>query len=108
MKVLSILLFAKKFGLQPLESRRKVSDFRNLNKILCDKYNCTELVSCVTFNAPVRLMCSNLTFSNRFRIDLRKNSFIPRAQALSDHYTEIYIFKTNGFLFKRHVELAFY
>ena len=98
----------KTFGLQPLENRRTVSDFRNFNKILCNKFNCTELVGNVTFNAPSRLMRSNPTFSNHFRINLRKNSFIPRVQALSDHYTEINIFESNAFLFKRNLENYFY
>ena len=98
----------RSFGMQPLESRRTVSDLRNLNKVLCNKINCSELVGCVTFNAPVRLMRNNPTFSHSFRINLRKNSFLPRAQALSDHYTEVNIFENNAFHFKRHVENLLY
>ena len=98
----------REFGLQPLESRRKVSDLRNFNKILCNKINCIELVSNITFNVPSRQLRRNRLFSNSHRINVRKNSFIPRVQTLSDQYDFIDVFENNAFYFKRNVEQIFY
>ena len=98
----------REFVLQPLESRRKVSDLRNFNKILCNKINCIELVSNITFNVPSRQLRRNRLFSNSHRINVRKNSFIPRVQTLSDQYDFIDVFENNAFYFKRNVEQIFY
>ncbi len=98
----------KTFHVPSLESRSNVSDMRNLNKIITNSYNCTELVEKIGFYVPQRTLRRNRLFSVQCRINTRKYSFIPRAQSLSNVNSELDIFEIDPFVFRRKAEDVFY
>ena len=93
------------YQLQTLESRRKISDLCNLNKICNNNINCNYLVSNVYLSVPIirtnparrrarsqSQPTRNRLFSAEARINVRKASFIPRVLALLQTTTKKSIF----------------
>ena len=93
----------KKYKLQSLKSRRTISDLCNLNKIYNNNINCTYLVSQVAVYVPTRQLRRNRLFSTESRLNVRKQSFIPRVLALANTYNEVDIFEYEKAVFKRNI-----
>ena len=68
----------KFFGLQSLQTRRNISDVCWLNKIVTSSIDCAPLLSCLNFRVPQRLTRNKDIFSVKARINVRKNSTLPR------------------------------
>ena len=98
----------EKYNLQSLESRRNISDLCNLNKIYNNNVNSTYLVSQVTVYVPTRRLRRNRLFSAESRLNIRKNSFIPRVLSLANSYNEVDIFEYDKSVFKRKVVSIFH
>ena len=83
----SDLLYQQKcqyFNLQTLESRREMLDLRMLNKILCNKVDCPELLNRIGFRVPTRrTRCKDLFVSNH-RLRVSQNSPISRSTNLAN------------------------
>ena len=93
----------KKYNLQSLASRREISDLCNLNKLYNNNINSTYLVSQVTVFVPTRQLRRNRLFSAESRLNIRKNSFIPRVLALANSHNSVDIFEYDKAVFKRNV-----
>ena len=92
------------YKLQTLESRRKISDLCNLNKLYNNNYDSPYIVSEVLINVTI---ISSLhprrdrLFSANSRINLRKYSFIQRVLFLANVHREVDIFEADKEKFKR-------
>merc|ERR1712212_986113 len=85
------------------EMRRNVTDLCNLNKIYNNNLNSPYIVSQVLINVPNRQLRRNRLFSANYRVNVRKNTFIPRVLSLANSYPEIDIFEHDKHTFKRQV-----
>ena len=89
------------FNIQPLSSRRQISDLVYLHKIINYKVNCTYLVNEITLYTPARIMRQKPLFYVKARICARKGSFLPRVLTIANmneridvfHFTSLYAFK---------------
>ena len=93
-----------------LESRRKVTDLCNLNKVYCNHVNSPYIVSQITFNIPSarnRHARRDRLFSVDCRINLRKNTYIPRVLSLANSNKDVDIFEPDKVKFKRSVVAVF-
>ena len=73
-----------RFKLQPLYLRRDISDLCMLNKVFCNKVDCPDIVELITLNVPVRRLRFTTLFSQKYRINVRKNSLMIRCQHLAN------------------------
>ena len=72
------------FKLQTLESRREMLDLRMLNKVLCNKVDCPDLLNQIGFRVPTRCTrCKDLFVSNH-RLRVTQNSPISRSTSLAN------------------------
>ena len=83
--------------------RRNITDLCNLNKVYNNNLNSPYIVSQVLINVPNRQHRRNRLFSANYRINVRKNTFIPCVLSLVNSYPEIDIFEENKHTFKRKV-----
>ena len=97
------LELCQNYGLETLEKRRNITDLCNLNKVYNNNLNSPYIVSQVLINVPNRQLRRNRLFSANYRINVRKNTFIPRVLSLVNSYPEIDIFEENKHTFKRKV-----
>ena len=93
----------EKYNLQSLESRRKVADLCNLNKLCNNNINSMYLVSQVTVFVPTRQLRRNRLFSAESRLNIRRDSFIPRVLALANSHDSVDIFEYDKSVFKGHI-----
>ena len=93
------------YNLQTLEKRRNVTDLCNLNKIVNNNLNSPYIVSQVLIIVPKRIchVKRDRLFSANSRINLRKNTFIPRVLSFANSHNEIDIFEPNKRTFKENV-----
>ena len=97
------LELCQNYNLQTLEMRRNVTDLCNLNKIYNNNLNSPYIVSQVLINVPNRQLRRNRLFSANCRINIRKNTFIPRVLSLANSVPAIDIFEQDKNAFKRKV-----
>ena len=97
------LELCQNYGLETLEKRRNITDLCNLNKVYNNNLNSPYIVSQVLINVPNRQLRRNRLFSANYRINVRKNTFIPRVLSLANLYPEIDIFEEDKHAFKRKV-----
>ena len=69
------------FKVQTLSSRRNISDVVFLNKLFNNKIDCNPILREVSLYVPSRRLRQRDLFLNRFRLNIRKNSPLIRAQA---------------------------
>ena len=72
------------FKLQTLESRREMLDLRMLNKVLCNKVDCPDLLNSVGFRVPTRRTRCNDLFVSNHRLRVSQNSPISRSTNLAN------------------------
>ena len=77
----------------------------NNAKVLNNNLNSPYIVSQVLINVPRRVSHAKQhhLFSANSRINIRKNTFIPRVLSFANSHNEIDIFEPNKKIFKRHV-----
>ena len=99
------LELCQNYNLQTLEMRRNVNDLCNLNKVLSNSLNSSYIVSQILIYVPYRSCRArrNRLFSADYRINIRKNTFIPRVLSFANSHCEIDIFEQNKHVFKRNV-----
>ena len=97
------LELCQNYHLQTLEMRRNVTDLCNLNKVLSNSLNSSYIVSQVLIYVPYRTCRArqNRLFSADSRVNIRKNSFIPRVLSFANSHCDIDIFERNNHVFKR-------
>ena len=98
------------YKLQTLESRRKINDLCNLNKVCNNHFNSPYIVSQVLLNVPIarnRQVRRDRLFSAESRIKLRKHMFIPRTLSLANSFYDVDIFEPNKEKFKQHIVSLF-
>lgn len=89
------------FNLKELRSRRNQLDLRNFNKLLNGHINCSYLLQEVSLYTPQRHLRNNTVFYSRSRINLRKNTFLPRVHTLANSVNNrINIFENDITAFK--------
>ena len=90
------------YNLQTLEMRRNVTDLCNLNKIINNNLNSPYIVSQVLINVPRRIchVKRDRLFSANSRINIRKNTFIPRVLSFANSHSDIDIFEPDKCVFK--------
>ena len=81
---------------------------QDLYFIITNTYNCSELVERIHYYVPQRTLRRNRLFSVQSRVNVRKYSFLPRAQSLSNSHVELDIFEMDPFVFRRQAEDVFY
>ena len=88
--------------------RRNVTDLCELNKVLNNSLNSSYIVSQVLFYVLYRSSCArrNRLFFADCRINIRKNTFIPRVESFANSHCEIDIFEHNKHVFKRNAITA--
>ena len=97
------LKLCQHYNLQTLESRRNITDLCNLNKVYNNNLNSPYIVSQILINVPNRQLRRNRLFTANYRINVRKNTFIPRVLLLANSYPDIDIFERDKQVFKRKV-----
>ena len=73
-----------RFNLKTLQSRRNIADLLFLNKLLCNVVHSPYLIGEVCLRIPRRILRDKTTFYVRSRIQLRKDSFMPRVLTLAN------------------------
>ena len=97
------------FNLTILSSRRNQLDLRNFNKLLNGRINCSYLLQEVSLYTPQRRTRRTPVFHSPARINLRKNTFLPRAHYMANLFTnQINIFETNVNSFKKSVSNLYF
>ena len=101
------------YGLQTLENRRKITDLCNLNKVFNNNINCSYLVSNISLNVPDNRRRRRYPdrqapqrprlLSDNSRLNIRKDTFIPRVVSLVSEHDDLNIFESDKLVFKRHV-----
>ena len=102
------LELCQNYNLETLEMRRNVTDLCNLNKVLNNSLNSSYIISQVLIYVPYRSCRSrrNRLFSADYRINIRKNTFIPRVLSFANTHCEIDIFEQSKHVFKKKAVLA--
>ena len=102
------LELCQNYDLQTLEVRRNVTDLCNLNKVLNNSLNSSYIVSQILIYVPYRSCRArrNRLFSADCRINIRKNTFVPRVLSFANCHCEIDIFESNKTVFKRNAMSA--
>ena len=72
------------FQLQTLESRREMLDLRMLNKVLCNKVDCPDLLNRIGFRVPNRRTRRKDLFVSNHRLRVSLNSPISRSTNLAN------------------------
>ena len=99
----------KQFNLTALSSRRNQFDLRNFNKLLNGHINCSNLLQEVSLYTPQRRTRRTAVFHSPARINLRKNTFLPRAHSLANSFiNQIDIFENDVNAFKRSVSTLYF
>ena len=106
----------EKFNLKSLQSRRLISDLVFLKKILSNDINCSYLVGEVVYRAPQaasrrpqrRSLHDKPTFFVDSRLNVRRDSFVPRTLALSNHLSLYNEFLTSNTDFKTFISSYFF
>ena len=97
------LELCQNYNLQTLEMRRNITDLCNLNKVYNNNLNSPYIVSQVLINVPNRQLRRNRLFSANCRLNVRKNTFIPRVLSLANSQPDIDVFENDKHVFKRNV-----
>ena len=97
------LELCQNYDLQTLEMRRNVTDLCNLNKVMNNHLNSSYIVSQILIYVPYRSNRPrrNRLFSADYRVNIRKNTFVPRVLSFSNAHCDIDIFEQNKHVFKR-------
>jgi len=106
----------EKFNLKSLQARRSISDLVFMKKILSNDINCPYLVGEVGYRVPQaasrrsqrRPSHDKPTFFVDSRLNVRRDSFIPRTLALSNHLSLYDEFLTSNTDFKTFISSYFF
>ena len=108
-----LILAELKLQLSSLESRREVADLLLFHKILHNKVSASHLLSNLCLNVPTRRTRHTSVFAtiSRLRLQVRKNSYIPRCVTQANNVQKVAsfdFFDSNFSRFKRLISTRFF